>query len=341
LLRNNKMDTLLSKSLGEKLECLLCPHLCKLATGKSGICGVRRNNGTSIELTTYGVISGFAVDPIEKKPLYHYFPGSNILSVGSYGCNMRCDFCQNYHISQNTNGRSSEQITPASVTEQVKRFSNNIGIAFTYNEPVIWFEFVTDVAKEVKGTGFHTVMVSNGFVSEEPLKEYIKLIDAFNIDLKAFSDDFYRKVTGASLEPVKKALKMIASAGNHLEVTTLLIPGLNDSSNEMVELVKWISGELGNSVPFHISRYFPMHKRRDSATPYENLMRFYDISREHLEYVYVGNISGETGQDTCCPHCGTIITKRSGYNISHVNTTDGSCTGCGKKIYADFIFSSP
>jgi pyruvate formate lyase activating enzyme len=334
------MDSFLSKPSGGKLECLLCPHLCKLAEGKAGLCGVRKNTGTGIELTTYGVISGFALDPIEKKPLYHYFPGSNVLSVGSFGCNMRCDFCQNYHISQNVPGSTTGLISPEEITEQVKKAGNNIGIAFTYNEPVIWFEFVRDVAEKVRAEGFHTVMVSNGFVSEEPLKEYLNLIDAFNIDLKAFSDDFYRKVAGASLEPVKKALKVIASAGNHLEVTTLLVPGLNDSKNEMEELVKWISGELGKTVPFHISRYFPMHKRKAGATPTETLMRFYDIAQKNLDYVYVGNIVINAGQNTHCPECKILITGRSGYRVSHVNTTDGNCAGCGKKIYSDFTFSS-
>jgi pyruvate formate lyase activating enzyme len=334
------MNTILSKTHGDKIECLLCPHFCRLPAEKTGICGVRQSNGIAIELTTYGVISGFALDPIEKKPLYHYFPGSNIMSVGSYGCNMRCDFCQNFHISQNVPGRKTELITPGEIVDQVVNASNNIGIAFTYNEPVIWFEFVTDTARAVKDAGYHTVMVSNGFVAEEPLREYLQLIDAFNIDLKAFSEEFYRKVTGAALEPVKKALRMIASAGNHLEITTLLIPGLNDDKREMEELVKWISGELGGSVPFHISRYFPMHKRKDGATSPESLMRFYEIAVKHLNYVYVGNVTGDTGQDTLCPECHMLVTKRSGYRISHINTTDGRCSGCGKMIYPDFTFSS-
>jgi pyruvate formate lyase activating enzyme len=340
LLRKYKMDTILSKPDGEKVKCLLCPHLCKLAKGKCGICGVRRNDGDRIGLTTYGVISGFALDPVEKKPLYHYFPGSSILSIGSYGCNMRCDFCQNYHISQIVPEQSSELTTPSEILEHVRNARNNIGIAFTYNEPVIWFEFVRDVALEIKNAGYHTVMVSNGFVSEEPLKEYLTLIDAFNIDLKAFSEDFYRKVAGASLQPVKESLKSIAKAGNHLEVTTLLVPGLNDSKNEMEELVKWISGELGRSVPFHISRYFPMHKRKEAATPNGSLMRFYDIALRCLDYVYVGNVISDSGQDTHCPDCKKLITSRSGYRITHVNSTDGNCSGCGKKIYNDFTFSS-
>lgn len=295
------MDTILWEHRGDKLVCLLCPHYCRLEVGKTGICGVRKNTGVQIELTTYGVISGMALDPIEKKPLYHFFPGSNILSLGSYGCNMKCDFCQNYHISQAIPEIPSVHANPDDLVDQVKKASNNIGIAFTYNEPVIWFEFVTDVARKIKEAGFHTVMVSNGFVTESPLREYLGTIDAFNIDLKAFNEEFYRKITGSSLEPVKRALSIIAAGGNHLEITTLLIPGLNDSKNEMVEMVKWISGELGRSVPYHISRYYPMHKRTDKATTYDTMRKFYDIASEHLHYVYMGNINSDDCQDTVCP----------------------------------------
>jgi pyruvate formate lyase activating enzyme len=334
------MDTILCEKRGEKIECLLCPHSCRLAVGKTGICGVRKNTGAEIELTTYGVISGLALDPVEKKPLYHFFPGSNILSLGSYGCNMKCDFCQNYHISQDVPEKYSRRTSPDEIIDQVKKASNNIGIAFTYNEPVIWFEFVIDVARKIKEAGFHTVMVSNGFVAENPLREYLGIIDAFNIDLKAFNEEFYRKITGASLEPVKKALRIIAAGENHLEITTLLIPGLNDSKKEMVEMVKWISGELGRSVPYHISRYYPMHKRTDKATGYQAMQKFYDIASEHLDYVYMGNINGDDCQDTICPRCKKIVTRRSGYRISHVNTTDGNCSGCGEKIYTSFTFSS-
>jgi pyruvate formate lyase activating enzyme len=334
------VDTILSQRSGERLECLLCPHSCLIAAGKTGICGIRKNTGKKIELTTYGVISGLALDPVEKKPLYHYFPGTSILSIGSYGCNMKCDFCQNYHISQDVSGISAWRATPDEIADKVKNASRNIGIAFTYNEPVIWFEYVIDVSRRVKEIGFHTVMVSNGFVAEDPLKEYMGLIDAFNIDLKAFNDEFYRKITGATIAPVKRALRRIASGGNHLEITTLLIPGLNDSESEMKELVKWISGELGRDVPFHISRYYPMHKRNDNATPYSTVLKFYEIASEYLSYVYMGNINSDTGQDTYCPVCKTLITRRSGYNVTHINTLDGNCSGCGKRIYKNFTFSS-
>ena len=208
-----------------KAQCLLCPHFCKIAIGKSGICGVRKNTGGKIELQTYGVLSGYSLDPVEKKPLYHFFPGHNILSVGSYGCNMRCDFCQNYHISQNIPERLESQISPENLVNAAKSSERNIGLAFTYNEPIIWFEFMRDAAVAVKEAGLYTVMVSNGFVNPDPLREIIGFIDGFNIDLKAFNGKLYRNLTGADIEPVKDGLKQIAGSGRHLEITTLIIPG--------------------------------------------------------------------------------------------------------------------
>jgi pyruvate formate lyase activating enzyme len=324
-----------------RLQCLICPHFCKIAKDKEGICGVRKNTGERIELLTYGVISGYSLDPVEKKPLYHFFPGNNILSVGSYGCNMKCDFCQNYHISQNI----SENLLPDTKPEEILRNSlsaqKNIGIAFTYNEPVIWFEFVKDVALLVKENGLYTVMVTNGYVNPEPLEEYLRFIDAFNVDLKAFNNDFYKNLTGAGLEPVKDSLKMIRKAGRHLEITTLIITGQNDNESEMEQQVKWIADELGKDVPFHLSRYFPMFKRTDPTTPHNTLMRLYDIAREHLNYVYLGNTMSGSGQDTRCAKCNALITGRSGYYIQHQNVIDGNCTKCGTKIYKFFTsFSS-
>lgn len=325
----------------KKLECLLCPHFCKIAEGKTGICGVRKNTGVKIELLTYGVISGFSLDPIEKKPLYHFFPGNNILSIGSYGCNMRCDFCQNYHISQNISGKLIPEISPEEILRNSLSAKKNIGIAFTYNEPVIWFEFVKDVALLVKSNGLHTVMVTNGYVNPEPLEEYLQFIDAFNVDLKAFNNNFYKNLTGADLKPVKASLKMIMKAGRHLEITTLIITGQNDNESEMEQQVKWIADELGRDVPFHLSRYFPMFKRTDPTTPHNTLMNLYDIARNHLQNVYLGNTMSESGQDTRCPNCNTIITKRSGYYIQHQNVKEGKCTKCGTRVYKYFTsFSS-
>lgn len=322
-----------------KIECLLCPHFCKLAEGKTGICGVRKNTGSGIKLLTYGIISGFALDPIEKKPLYHFFPGTKILSIGSWGCNMRCDFCQNYHISQSEPEKGQDQVLPSEIIGEAIIAENNIGIAFTYNEPVIWFEFIKDVAEAAKEKGLKTVMVTNGFVAEEPLNDYLRFIDAFNVDLKAFSNSFYRQITGAEIEPVKEAIKKIARAGKHLEITTLVIPGRNDKPSDMEDEVRWIATELGKNTPFHLSRYFPMYKRSDPVTSHEKLMELYEIAARNLDYVYIGNTLSAAGQDTHCPQCKTLITKRSGYEINHVNTVDGTCRTCGKRIYNSSTFS--
>lgn len=330
----------LTTKTDDKLECLLCPHNCKLSLGKTGICGVRKNTGEKVELMTYGVISGYSLDPLEKKPLYHFFPGFNILSVGSYGCNMRCDFCQNYQISQNVPARMTTDFSINKIINDAKASNKNIGISFTYNEPIISFEFMRDIAERAKEEGLHTVMVSNGYVNREPLEEIISFIDAFNIDLKAFNNDFYRKLTGAELEPVKNSLKQIARSGKHLEVTTLIIPGQNDSGKEMALQTEWMATELGRDIPFHISRYFPMHKRDDPSTPESLLQELSDIAAGNLDYVYTGNSQVNTRQDTHCRKCGTLVTNRSGYNTRIVNLdSEGKCINCGNQVYRYFTVS--
>jgi len=324
----------------DKLECLVCPHNCKLAIGTTGICGVRKNIDEKIELMTYNVLSGYSLDPVEKKPLYHFFPGHNILSIGSFGCNMKCDFCQNFHISQNIPDSLVPGVTIEKIIKDALRAERNIGIAFTYNEPVIWFEYMRDVAKTAKKNGLHTVMVSNGFVNSEPLNEILEFIDAFNIDLKSFNNNFYRKLTGATLEPVKNSLKQIARSGRHLEVTTLVIPGLNDDEKEMEMQTEWMASELGKVIPFHISRYFPTYKRVNPSTPESSLKRLFDIASDKLDFVYVGNSGTSWGQNTSCQVCGNEVTTRSGYYTRIVNLDNkGKCTGCGNLVYKNLIFS--
>lgn len=334
--------TELWRKTGDKTQCLLCPHNCILSEGRSGICGARRNNEGIIELITYGVISGYALDPIEKKPLYHFFPGTNILSIGSYGCNMHCDFCQNYSISQRTAAGFTVKTEAEKIVNDAVAALHNTGIAFTYNEPVIWFEYMRDVAAKAKKKGLRVVIVSNGYVNEEPLDEIISFTDAFNIDLKAFNNDFYRKLTGAELEPVKKSLLKIARSGRHLEITTLIIPGYNDNDKEIASQAQWIAGELGKDTPLHLSRYFPMYKREDPATPDETLKRLAKIAADYLNYVYIGNLSTETGQNTKCPNCQKVVTRRVGYNIKLQNLDQkGNCSSCGTSIYRYFTsFSS-
>jgi pyruvate formate lyase activating enzyme len=331
--------TLLYKKYDTYIQCLLCPHLCKLKTGKTGICAVRKNNGESVDLLTYGVISGYSPDPIEKKPLYHFFPGMNILSLGSFGCNMRCDFCQNWDISQNFRERQVRSITTDRIISEALSAERNIGIAFTYNEPVIWFEFVRDVSLRAREKGLKTVIVSNGFVNTEPLRELTELIDAFNIDLKSFNNDFYKKITGAEIKPVLEALKQITRSGRHLEITTLIIPGQNDSEDEMKRLSNWIAGELGKNVPLHISRYFPRFKRNDPATPEETIKKLYSKAAGVLDYVYLGNTALDIGQNTNCNKCGNLVTRRSGYSTMITGLdNEGNCKKCGTKIYNDFTF---
>jgi pyruvate formate lyase activating enzyme len=250
---------------------------------------------------------------------------------------MRCDFCQNYNISQKIPESIVPEITPEKIIKDALAAEKNIGIAFTYNEPVIWFEFIRDVGTIAKNNGLFTVMVSNGYVNIEPLNEIIQFIDGFNIDLKAFNDNFYRKLTGADIEPVKNSLKQIAKSGKHLEITTLIIPGQNDNEKEMVLQSEWIAGELGKDVPLHLSRYFPMFRRDDPATSQETLNRLFEIASKNLDNVYVGNTISDSGQNTTCPKCGTTVTIRSGYKTRLLNLDKGGrCTGCGTQVYRHF-----
>jgi pyruvate formate lyase activating enzyme len=311
------------------IECRLCPHFCKIAPGKTGICGARKNTGDTIELITYGVTSGYSTDPVEKKPLYHFFPGHSILSVGSYGCNMKCDFCQNWHISQAFPGKMVPDTDPGKLAAEAASSSGNIGLAFTYNEPVIWFEFVRDTAIKIKD------------INRDPLNELLEVIDAFNVDLKAFSDSFYKKLTGTEIEPVRESLKEIAMAGKHLEITTLIIPGKNDSVAGMEDECRWIADELGEVTPLHLSRYYPVYKRNDPPTSQEKLEELYETAKRYLKNVYLGNVAGSRGQDSFCSSCGTIVTKRSGYAIKLLNlSANGKCTKCGNQVYRYFTFDS-
>ena len=317
-----------------RVRCLLCPHYCMIRPAERGICGTRENRAGELRPVTTGIISGYALDPIEKKPLYHFMPGSVILSVGAFGCNLKCDFCQNYHISQNVAPDSSERLAPDKLVSQAAAARGNIGIAYTYNEPVIWFEFVTESARLAREKGLRNVMVTNGYVNEEPLTELTQVIDAFNIDLKAFSNDFYRLYTGATLNPVLQTIKNVAASGRHLELTTLILPGLNDSPEEMRREAEWIAENAGRTVPLHLSRYFPMYRRATPATPPETLLRLRETALEYLDYVYTGNMPGEEGSnDTRCPSCHATVIKRSGYNTRITGLTEGGdCIKCGRQI---------
>ena len=254
---------------------------------KTGFCGVRANKGGILYTANYGRVSSVALDPIEKKPLYHFYPGSFILSAGSVGCNLSCLFCQNWSISKEVQS-PTEPMEPQSLVSRAQKL-DSFGIAYTYNEPFIWYEFVLETAKLAKSAGLKNVLVTNGYVSPEPLGEMLPYIDAMNIDLKSIRDGFYKKVCSGSVGPVLETIK--ASAKNcHVELTNLIIPTLNDTEEELSELVGWIYDNVGESVPLHFSRYFPCYKMTEPATPLSTLKRAEEIARKKLKHVYLGNI---------------------------------------------------
>ena len=270
-----------------RVQCHLCPYECFIADGKKGACGVRINKDGVLYSEVYGKTTGIALDPIEKKPLYHYHPGEKILSLGTRGCNFACDFCQNWHISQELDA-PTQNVTSEDVIEKAKGY-NSFGIAYTYNEPFIWYEFVLDTARLAKTAGLENVLVTNGYVNMEPLEEMLPLIGAMNIDLKSFNEDFYVRICRGRLKPVLDVIKRSAKSC-HVELTNLLIPTLNDSESDIRKMVGWIYDNLGDKVPLHFSRYFPCYKMDLPATPVATLKMAERVAKEKLKYVYLGNI---------------------------------------------------
>ncbi len=313
---------------GFQVRCKLCPHNCIIDKDKTGICGVRKNISGELYATTYGLVSAVAIDPMEKKPLYHFYPGKDVLSFGTIGCNFKCPYCQNWHISQNTS-YPVEFISPEEAVEIAIRRKVNL-IAYTYSEPLIWYEFVLDTAKLAHEKGIKNVLVTNGYINSEPLKELVKYIDAANIDVKAFNQNFYSKLCKGKLEPVLKNVEYLYDK-IHIELTMLLIPGWNDDEEEIKEFVDWVSS-LSKDIPVHFSRYFPQYKFDVPATPPETIKMAYDIAKEKLNYVYVGNIHIPGASDTYCPECGHLLIRRTGYFIEITGIKEGKCTNCGTKI---------
>jgi len=323
------------KKDNQKVQCLLCPDNCIIAEGKRGACKVRKNNKGMLIAENYALISAIHTDPVEKKPLYHFYPGKPILSLGTAGCNLHCLFCQNYEISQSAVDEIPlHLLSPGDAVNKALQTSGNIGIAYTYNEPVIWYEYVYDTATLAHEKQLKNVMVSNGYINPEPLEKIIPLIDAFSVDLKAFSETFYKKYTASKLQPVLESLKIIRAHNKHLEITNLVIPGLNDDKHEFEKMIDWIAGTLGYDTVFHLSRYFPAWKMTIEPTPVDTLKRLYKIAREKLQYVYLGNVSSlEEGQNTVCPQCGQTVIHRSGYYTEITGLdSNGNCTHCGHHI---------
>jgi len=316
------------------VQCTLCPHFCKIKEGKSGNCHVRKNIGRKLISESYNRICSINSDPIEKKPLYHFYPGKNILSIGSLGCNLHCKFCQNYEISQ-TSIKQYPYLKSADPSHLVDLAlsEDSVGIAYTYNEPTVWYEYMMDVAVLAHKQGLKNVMVTNGYINPKPLDELCKFIDAFSVDLKAFTNDFYKNLTSSSLQPVLDTLLQVNKSGKHLEITNLVIPNQNDDAFTFEKMASWIKKELGPDTVLHISRYYLTHKLDEPATPPETLENFYNIAKSYLHYVYIGNLHTDTGQNTYCPNCNTLTISRTGYftKIENINQ-QGICTKCNNVV---------
>ena len=328
-------EALYYKQEGDRVRCTLCPHNCLIADGKRGLCRVRKNIAGSLMSENYGQLCCISTDPVEKKPLYHFFPGQPILSIGTMGCNLHCKFCQNYTISQQgiQSGLNLQKSTPEKIVDFARSNPNNIGVAYTYNEPIIWFEFVLETAKKVKEADLCNVLVTNAYINKEPLQELIPWIDAFSVDLKAFTDDFYKNITGSSLAPVLKSLKQIKQAGKHLEITNLLITNQNDQPEDFRKMIDWICDELGSDTVLHISRFFPTYQLDEPMTSGKSMLEFFEIARKKMPYVYLGNIKTEKGQATYCKSCKSPVISRSGFS-TRISSLDkfGKCQHCGEQI---------
>ncbi|MDD5508060.1 MAG: AmmeMemoRadiSam system radical SAM enzyme [Bacteroidales bacterium] len=328
-------QALYTEKRGEVIICSLCPHNCHVKKGMLGSCMSRYNNGQELIAANYGKVSALHFDPVEKKPLYHFFPGRIIFSIGSTGCNLHCLFCQNSEISQTSPDQfhSLHEYTPEDLVALARQRNENIGIAYTYNEPAVWFEFMLDIAVLSSEAGLKNVMVTNGFINPAPLDRLMPFMDAYSIDLKAFTEDFYRKVTKASLEPVKNTLQQIRRAGRHLEITNLVIPTLNDDDTIFEEMCRWISGELGADTVLHLSRYFPTYKMSIPGTPPSTLIRLRQLALKYLDYVFIGNITLPEGNDTLCNKCKKVVIRRNGYMTSADGLdNDGRCQNCGNFV---------
>lgn len=317
------------KKSNETISCVLCPHNCAIQKNKHGICGARKNVDGKLISLIYGEVTAVSMDPIEKKPLYHFHPGSDILSIGTKGCNFKCLFCQNWHISQDINA-ASEYYSPEYIVKLAKE-RNSVGIAYTYSEPFIWFEYVMDCSKLARENNLKNVFVTNGFINPEPLQDILAYADAMNIDLKSFRDETYKKISKGNLQAVFNTIKN-ASKKCHVELTTLIVTGINDDIEEMKDIINYVHS-IDPDIPWHISRYHPSYKYDAPPTDINFMMRVYDEAIKKLNYVYCGNISGsyETS-DTKCPECKTVVISRRGYSVSLKALESNKCKKCGNSL---------
>ncbi len=319
----------------EKVRCLLCNHNCVITEGKTGICGVRENRSGILVSLVYGKVIASHCDPIEKKPLFHFLPGSRSYSIATVGCNFRCFFCQNADISQmpsDHNRIMGQDMTPEEIVEDALN-TRSASIAYTYTEPTIYYELAVDTARLASFKGLKNVFVSNGYMTEQCLEDMSPDLHAANVDLKAFTDEFYKEQCGAKLEPVLRTLETMKRLGIWLEVTTLLIPGLNDSKEELKEISQFLAN-LDTDIPWHISRFHPTYRLTDiPSTPPDTIQRARDLGYEAgLKYVYTGNLPGDEGEKTFCHNCGELLIDRFGFTVTKNRIKENLCPECGSEI---------
>ncbi len=318
------------------VRCRLCGHECLIKPGKTGICRVRENVGGKLFSLNYDALVAVNIDPIEKKPLFHFLPGSMSLSVAAAGCNFQCSFCQNWQISQSPRSGeilTGQSISPAELVAEAER-NGCKSMSFTYTEPTVFFELCYDTAKLAREVGIKNCFVSNGFMTPEAVRTIAPYLDAINVDLKAFRDETYRRVMKARLEPVLTCLKELVSAGVWVEVTTLVVPGMNDSEAELSDIAGFIAGELGVDVPWHVSRFHGDYKMTDTpSTPMETLSAAMEIGRRAgLKYLYCGNVPADKYENTHCPNCGTMLIRRRGFSVAEIRLTGARCPDCSTEI---------
>ena len=309
--------------------CTLCPKTCKIKTDGTGDCGIRMNKNNKLFLPYNGIPSALNIDPIEKKPLYHFYPGANIFSIGFYGCNFHCPFCQNHGISQKPFPSGTDSYLPPEELITLVKNRNLSLLAFTYSEPLVHFEYLLDSAKLAQLADIKTVLVTNGYINKVPARELLPYINALNIDLKTINDDFYRTEIGGSLDPVLDFIEL-STAYSHVEVTTLIIPGKNDSISEIEEISSFIAA-IDRSIPLHLSAYYPTYRYTIPSTPESTIAGSLSAARKYLDYVYPGN-TVSMDSNTYCPNCSSLLVKRTGYRTSIQGIENGKCLKCGMKI---------
>jgi len=331
-----KEATLYERLEDNKVRCNLCNHRCLIAEGKRGLCGVRENQKGILYSLVYRKAIAAHIDPIEKKPFFNFLPGTMSYSIATQGCNFRCRFCQNWGISQSSKEGGSikgEDISPEKIVEGAKS-SGCKSIAYTYTEPTIFFEYAYDTAKTASKEGLKNVFVTNGFMTEEALREINPYLDAANVDLKGFTEKFYQEICGAKLEPVKNSLRLMKELGIWVEITTLIIPTLNDSLDELKSMAEFIKNELGEETPWHLSKFHPDYKMSDiPPTPVDTIHKAREIGLEAgLRYVYAGNLPGDIGENTYCYKCGESLIDRYLFTINENRIKDSKCPRCGAGI---------